>query len=126
MEKTPGLKTRILIIDFADLKSVREAAKEVNEYPERIDVLINSAAVIANPSLTQTVDGFEIQFGVNHLGPFLFTMLIIGKISHGGRVVNVSSRGYALGGVRFDDPNFEVRTHLRYDQSSADDQDGAI
>ncbi len=110
LEKTPDLKTRLLIFDFANFNSVREAAKEVNNYSENIDVLINSAAVMAIPTLEKTVEGFETHFGVNHLGPFLLTMLIIGKFPRGGRVVNVSSAGFALGGVRFDDPNFEVST----------------
>lgn len=104
---TPGVNTRILIFDLASLKSVREAAGEVKKYPENIDVIINNAGIMANP-FEKTVDGFESQFGINHIGPFLFTMLLTGKLPSGGRVVNVSSAAYAFGGVRFDDPNFEV------------------
>lgn len=48
------------------------------------------------------------QFGVNHLGPFLFTILIVRKLSRDGRIVNISSSAYTFGGVRFDDLNFEV------------------
>jgi NAD(P)-dependent dehydrogenase (short-subunit alcohol dehydrogenase family) len=107
LEKTPNLKTRILIFDLGNLQSVRDVAKEVNNYPEKIDVLINNAGIMAAPC-SKTVDGFESQFGINHLGPFLFTMLVVDKMNHGGRVVNVSSAGYAFGGVRFNDPNFEV------------------
>jgi NAD(P)-dependent dehydrogenase (short-subunit alcohol dehydrogenase family) len=111
LEKVPNLKIRILIFDLGSLKSVRDAAAEVNNYPEKIDVLINNAAIMASP-FSKTVDGFESQFGINHLGPFLFTMLVVDKLNRGGRVVNVSSVGYAFGGVRFDDPNFEVKLFL--------------
>jgi NAD(P)-dependent dehydrogenase (short-subunit alcohol dehydrogenase family) len=107
--KTPTVKTRILIFDLGSLKSIREAAAEVNSYPEKINVLINNAGIMATP-FEKTVDGFESQFGVNHLGHFLFTKLIVGKIPWGGRIVNVSSNGYQFGGVRFDDLNFEVST----------------
>jgi NAD(P)-dependent dehydrogenase (short-subunit alcohol dehydrogenase family) len=105
--KTPTAKIRLLIFDLASLKSVREAAAEVNGYPENIDILINNAGIMATP-YEKTVDGHESQFGVNHLGHFLFTKLIVEKIPHGGRILNVSSDGYQMGGVRFDDPNFEV------------------
>jgi NAD(P)-dependent dehydrogenase (short-subunit alcohol dehydrogenase family) len=111
LAQTPDVNIRLLIFDLASLKSVREAAVEVNKYPANIDVLINNAGIMATP-LEKTVDGFESQFGVNHLGHFLFTMLILGKIPRGGRIVNVSSAGYAFGGVRFDDPNFEVMYHF--------------
>jgi NAD(P)-dependent dehydrogenase (short-subunit alcohol dehydrogenase family) len=107
LEAAPNAKTRILIFDLGNMKSVREAAAEVNAYPEKIDVLINSAGIMACP-YSKTVDGFESQFGINHLGHFLFTMLIIGQLNHGGRVLNVSSTAFRLAGVQFEDPNFEV------------------
>jgi NAD(P)-dependent dehydrogenase (short-subunit alcohol dehydrogenase family) len=127
LAKTPNVKTRLLIFDFANFKSIREATAEVNKYPENIDVLINNAGIMATP-FEKTVDGFESQFGVNHLGPFLFTMLLVGKLPRGGRIVNVSSNGYAFGGVRFDDPNFEVGiSSLQIsDRSSADEKDWAV
>ena len=55
-----------------------------------------------------TEDGFETQFGVGHLGHFLFTNLLLegGKINSGGKIINVSSSGHKSGGVRFDDPGF--------------------
>ena len=107
LAKIPNLNTRLLIFDLGDLKSVRAAAAEVNQYLEKIDILINNAGIMASP-FEKTVDGFESQFGINHLGPFLFTMLVVGKLNRGGRVVNISSAAYAWGGVRFEDPNFEV------------------
>jgi NAD(P)-dependent dehydrogenase (short-subunit alcohol dehydrogenase family) len=105
-ELYPGTPTRTLKLDLGSLTAVREAAKEVNTYPETIDVLINNAAVMACPYST-TEDGFETQFGTNYLGHFLFTVLLLGKLTKGtGRVVNVSSSGHDRGPVRFDDPGF--------------------
>jgi len=117
LAQNPDVTTRLLIFDLASLKSVREAAAEVNRYPEPIDVLINNAAIMACP-FEKTVDGFESQFGVNHLGHFLFTKLVLGKIPRGGRVVNVASNGYLFGGVRFNDPNFEVSVSSFYPKSN--------
>ncbi|KAH8551427.1 hypothetical protein BGW37DRAFT_513254 [Umbelopsis sp. PMI_123] len=111
-EETPSANVRPLIIDLASLESVRKAAAEVNAYPEAIDVLINNAAIMASPYHT-TKDGFEAQFGTNHIGPFLFTNLIMPKLlaSKTGapppRIVNVSSIGHIFSPIRFDDPFFE-------------------
>jgi NAD(P)-dependent dehydrogenase (short-subunit alcohol dehydrogenase family) len=97
-------------MDLDSLASVRKAAAEVASWEDvAIDVLINNAAVMAAPYST-TKDGFESQFGVGHLGHFLFTCLLLkaNKIKSGGRIVNVSSGGHRLGPVRFDDPGFTV------------------
>ncbi|KAK9760392.1 hypothetical protein K7432_015627 [Basidiobolus ranarum] len=108
-EETPEAKLHPLIIDLASLESVRSAAKEVNEYSEPIDVLINNAAIMASP-YNATVDGFEAQFGVNHLGPFLFTNLILPQIlaskTGAPRIVNVSSLGHNVSPIRFADYGF--------------------
>ncbi|PSS07194.1 hypothetical protein M430DRAFT_23342 [Amorphotheca resinae ATCC 22711] len=104
----PSVKTRIFLMDLDSLASVRKAAAEVASWEDvAIDVLINNAAVMAAPYST-TKDGFESQFGVGHLGHFLFTCLLLkaNKIKSGGRIVNVSSGGHRLGPVRFDDPGF--------------------
>ena len=60
---------------------------------------------------TTTKDSIELQFGVNHVGHFLLTNLLIPKLmaaGKGARIINISSLGYMSGGVRFDDPNFQV------------------
>jgi NAD(P)-dependent dehydrogenase (short-subunit alcohol dehydrogenase family) len=106
----PAVKTRILAMDLGSLASVREAAKEVIGWSDVvIDVVINNAAVMACPYST-TIDGFESQFAIDHLGHFLFTNLLLKaeKIRDGGRIVNVSSNGYEFSGIRFDDPGFSV------------------
>jgi NAD(P)-dependent dehydrogenase (short-subunit alcohol dehydrogenase family) len=110
-EEIPDVQMRLLMLDLASLASVREAAAEVNSYAETIDVLINNAATMAGP-FEKTEDGIESQFATNHLGHFLFTNLLLEKMvrkGKGPRIINVTSNGYGFGGIRFEDPNFEVR-----------------
>lgn len=108
---------RILELDLASQDQIRKAAAEVNSYEEPIDLLVNSAGVMAPPYML-TEDGLESQFGINHIGHFLFTNLIIPKLlasGKGARVLSVASDGFRLGPVRFDDWNFDVScTHPRY------------
>jgi NAD(P)-dependent dehydrogenase (short-subunit alcohol dehydrogenase family) len=114
-EKIPDARTRFLMLDLASLSSVRKAAAEVNSYTEIVDALINSAATMAAP-YEKTEDGFESQFATNHLGHFLFTNLLLEKMAQRGsapRIINVTSNGYGFGGIRFEDPNFEVRHGTR-------------
>lgn len=103
-----GVETRVLALDLASQTKVREAAKEVLAYPENIDVLVNSAGIMAGP-YRKTPEGIELQFGSNHIGHFLFTNLIMPKIlaSKNPRVVNVSSDGHRLSSVRFYDWNYQ-------------------
>ncbi|KAK9767814.1 hypothetical protein K7432_002096 [Basidiobolus ranarum] len=107
--ESPNANLKSLIVDLASLESVRNAAQEVLCFPEHIDVLINNAAVF-NATYTKTQDGYESQFGTNHLGPFLFTNLIMSKIlanTHGeSRIINVSSAGHIMSPIRFEDPFF--------------------
>ncbi|KAK7964446.1 hypothetical protein PG988_011420 [Apiospora saccharicola] len=102
-----AVETRLLQLDLGSFASVRKAAQEVNAYAENIDVLVNNAGIMAVP-YAQTEDGLESQLQTNHLGHFLFTNLIMDKILASGptsRVVNVSSQGYRIGGVRYFDYN---------------------
>ncbi|KAH8799072.1 short chain dehydrogenase reductase [Xylogone sp. PMI_703] len=115
--QSPEIITRILQIDLASRASVRKAAAEVISYNESIDILINNAAVMAVPALTKTIDGIECQFGINYIGHFLFTNLIMPKIltsGRGARVINISSKGYLHGKVRFNDPNFEKQQYQKW------------
>jgi NAD(P)-dependent dehydrogenase (short-subunit alcohol dehydrogenase family) len=116
-----GARLETLLLDLADLASVRTAAAELLERCPRIDLLINNAGVMACP-LAHTRDCFELQFGTNHLGHFLFTCLLVPGLlaAAPARVVNLSSAGHKLGGVDLDDPNFERREYdkwLAYGQS---------
>jgi NAD(P)-dependent dehydrogenase (short-subunit alcohol dehydrogenase family) len=107
----PNIDIRTLQVDLSSLADVREAAAKVNSWEDvpHIDVLVNNAGIMAIPYQV-TVDGFEMQFGSNHLGPFLFTNLIMDKIlaSKAPRIVNVSSSGHRLNPIRFFDYNFGV------------------
>ncbi|KAK0610130.1 hypothetical protein B0T17DRAFT_501023 [Bombardia bombarda] len=107
----PKVKVKLLELDLGSLAAVRKSAAEVNSWDDvpRIDVLVNNAGIMAHP-YKLTPEGFESQFGTNHLGHFLFTNLVMGKLlkSEGvPRVVNVSSDGHRLGAVRFHDYNFD-------------------
>lgn len=107
----PKIKVTFPQIDLADQASIRKAASEINDGVEKIDYLINCAGVMAVPDFETTKDGIEMQFGLNHIGHFLFTNLIIGKIEaagKGARIINVTSTGFEHGGVRYEDWNFQV------------------
>ena len=87
----PGTAVRQLVLDLGDLKKVRSAAAEVNGWEDvpSIDVVVNNAGIMATP-FALTGDGIEKQFGTNHIGHFLFTQLVMGKIleSQSPRVVS--------------------------------------
>jgi NAD(P)-dependent dehydrogenase (short-subunit alcohol dehydrogenase family) len=106
-----SVKTRSLRLDLGSLAAVREAAAEVNSWDDvpAIDVLVNNAGIMAT-DFALTPDGFESQFATNHLGHFLFTNLIMGKLLAASkpRVVNISSNGHRLSAIRFDDLDFHV------------------
>lgn len=107
----PTVATRFISLDLGSQVSVRESAVIINASVEKIDYLINNAAIMSCP-FSKTVDGIESQFGTNHIGHFLLTNLILGKIlaaGEGARIVNVSSSAHNQSDVRFDDWNFEVR-----------------
>jgi NAD(P)-dependent dehydrogenase (short-subunit alcohol dehydrogenase family) len=93
-------------IDLADLKSVRAGAALLNAAGKPFDLVIANAGVMATP-FGHTTDGFETQFGTNHLGHFVLINRIAGLIRDGGRLVNLASSGHRFSDVDLDDPNFE-------------------
>ena len=103
----------IEIIDLSDLDSVRRACATILENYPPIDLLINNAGVMACP-LGRTTQGFEMQFGTNHVGHFLFTALLAPALAYGSRVVSLSSAGHKFGGVDFDDPNYHQRDYEKW------------
>ncbi len=103
-----GGDTEVRALDLADLNSVRAFAAETSE---PIDVLINNAGVMATP-LGRTAQGFETQFGVNHLGHFALTNLLLPKITD--RVVSVASGAHRRGHIDLDDLNWERRSYQRW------------
>jgi len=100
----PAANIRLLLLDLNSFVAVRAAADEVLAYPEPLHVLINNAGIMGI-DYRKTVDGHEAQFGVNHLGHFLFTSRIFPKLRESGtsRIINVSSKGHRLSPIRFDD-----------------------
>jgi NAD(P)-dependent dehydrogenase (short-subunit alcohol dehydrogenase family) len=98
----------IVRLDLADLASVREAVEQAGELVDRLDLLINNAGVMFTPP-ARTVDGFEIQFGTNHLGHFALTGLAAELLlsAPAPRVVTVSSNVNKVGRIRWSDPNGE-------------------
>jgi NAD(P)-dependent dehydrogenase (short-subunit alcohol dehydrogenase family) len=100
----PG-ETEVRRLDLASLASVREFAAA---WEGEIDLLINNAGVMV-PPLTRTADGFELQFGTNHLGHFALSNLLLEHIS--GRVVTVSSTAHRFGSIDFDDLNWERKPY---------------
>ncbi|MGE2817069.1 SDR family NAD(P)-dependent oxidoreductase [Mycobacterium heidelbergense] len=98
-------------LDLTSLQSIRAAAEQLRAEHERIDLLINNAGVMYTPKST-TKDGFELQFGTNHLGHFAFTGLLLDRLLPvaGSRVVTVSSVGHRiLADIHFDDLQWERR-----------------
>jgi NAD(P)-dependent dehydrogenase (short-subunit alcohol dehydrogenase family) len=108
-------------LDLSSLESVQAAAEELRSRYDHIDLLINNAGVMTPPRST-TSDGFELQFGTNHLGHFALTGLLLDKLLDvpGARIVTVSSNGHKMGGaIHFDDLQWE-RSYSRmgaYSQS---------
>ena len=96
----------LLELDLASLKSVRACADKLLAKKEPFDVVIANAGVMATP-FSLTMDGFETQFGTNHLGHFLLVNRIAPLIRKGGRLINLSSAGHRFSNVDLDDPNFE-------------------
>ena len=113
-------RVEVIALDLADLSSVLAAADSINSAHSHLDLLINNAGVMALP-LQHTVDGFEMQFGTNHLGHFALTGMLLDLLdaTPGARVVNVSSQGHRMGRIAFDDLDASRGYHrwLRYGQS---------
>jgi len=93
-------------LDLANLKSVRACAGRLLAQDEPFDVVIANAGVMATP-FGHTADGFEMQFGTNHLGHFVLVNRIARLIRAGGRLINLSSAGHRFSNVDLEDPNFE-------------------
>lgn len=115
-ELNPSITTKFITCDLASQASIRTAASEINIAVPKIDYVFNTAGVMAVPTFQTTKEGIELQFGSNHLGHFLLTNLIMPKIlaaGNGSRIINVSSTGFEINGINFEDPNFQVCDHLR-------------
>ena len=101
-----GGSFELVALDLASLKSVRACVEGLLKKGEPFDVVIANAGVMATP-FGYTLDGFETQFGTNHLGHFVFVNRIAPLIRAGGRLINLSSAGHRISNVDLQDPNFE-------------------
>jgi NAD(P)-dependent dehydrogenase (short-subunit alcohol dehydrogenase family) len=106
-DRLPGA-TEVRLLDLASLDSVRAFA---GAWDGPVDILINNAGVMI-PPLSRTADGFELQFGTNHLGHFALTLLLLPSITT--RVVTVSSSAHQAGRIDFDDLNWERKKYSRW------------
>ncbi len=108
---TEGIALRLVELDLESLASVRACANALAKDGRRFDVVITNAGVMASP-FERTADGFELQFGTNHLGHFVLVNRIAPLIVDGGRVVVVASSGHRMAEFGLEDPNF---LHTKYE-----------
>lgn len=101
-----GGSFELIALDLASLASVRACTDALNKDSRPLDLVIANAGVMATP-FGKTADGFETQFGTNHLGHFLFVNRIASLMRDGARLVNLSSAGHRFADVDLCDPNFE-------------------
>jgi NAD(P)-dependent dehydrogenase (short-subunit alcohol dehydrogenase family) len=111
----PQARLIVKTLDLSSLASVRAFAAAIRREHQRLDLLINNAGVMMPPERTLTEDGFELQFGINHLGHFALTALLLDLVleTEGSRVVTVSSSAHRWGEIDLDDLNWERRTYQR-------------
>lgn len=114
-DATTGGGFKLIELDLASLKNVRACADQLLTEGEPFDVIIANAGVMATP-FGHTADGFETQFGTNHLGHFVLVNRITSLIRDGGRLINLSSSGHRYSNVDLNDPNFE---HTPYEPFAA-------
>jgi NAD(P)-dependent dehydrogenase (short-subunit alcohol dehydrogenase family) len=113
---TPAADVEVRQLDLADLASVRAFAAALLAEKKPIDVLVNNAGVMAPPTRFTTVDGFELQFGTNFLGPFALTNLLLPRIleSSAPRVATMSSFVANFGRIRLDDLAWTTRRYVPF------------
>ena len=113
LEQANGATVDVVTADFSLLADVRTAAETIRQRYERIDVLINSAG-LHSTTCKLTGDGMELVFQVNHIAPFLFTILLSDLLhkSEQGRVIQVNSEGHRFGGLRMDDLDWHKRPFI--------------
>lgn len=122
----PSVSVKRVQVDFASQESVRAAAADVNGSVSKLDILINNAGMMT-PNRGWTKEHLELQFGTNHVGPFLFTHLLLNKMLQAAseatpgstRIINVSSFGHRLSPIRFHDYNLEGRDIPKDEQPPA-------
>lgn len=106
-------KAHLVLLDLASLTSVKAFAESFLARFDRLDLLINNAGVMHPPMRRETAEGFELQFGVNHLGHFALTMRLMERLvaTPESRIVNVASSAQRIGGLALDDLHWTRRTY---------------
>ncbi len=114
-EKSGSHAVHGMVVDLSSFASIRDFAAQFTAKYRNLQILVNNAGIMACP-LTRTADGFEMQFGTNHLGHFLLTGLLLPVVTAGraGRVVCLSSGGHKFSAVDFDDINWETRPYEKW------------
>lgn len=100
-------------LELGSLAQIRAFAARILERHPHLDILVNNAGVMACP-FAKTADGFELQFGSNHLGHFVMTCLLVPALRAAARIVSVSSRGHHISPVVFEDLQFERRPYDKW------------
>jgi NAD(P)-dependent dehydrogenase (short-subunit alcohol dehydrogenase family) len=115
-ERVPAAVLDCGVLELASLASVREFAEWFGANHDRLDILVNNAGVMSTP-FGRTADGFETQFGTNHLGHFVLTNLLVPLLiaAAPSRVVNLSSGGHRGSDIIWDDPNYETREYDKFE-----------
>jgi NAD(P)-dependent dehydrogenase (short-subunit alcohol dehydrogenase family) len=110
--KYPGAKIEVMNLDLTSLASIKSFVEAYSQEHAGLDILINNAGVMV-PPYSKTEDGFELQFGTNHLGHFTLTGLLLPMLlkSENGRIVNVSSVAHRRGNINFDDLEWNQREY---------------
>ena len=115
--QAPEVPIKTVVVELSSQKSVRQAAKEINALTSKLDIVINNAAVNVQDYQT-TEEGIEMHFGTNHVGLFLLTNLVLGKVIEAAetsstkgstRIINLTSAGHRLSPIRFSDYNFQKK-----------------
>jgi NAD(P)-dependent dehydrogenase (short-subunit alcohol dehydrogenase family) len=114
-ERVPGADVEVGILDLTSLENVRAFAAWYLDTHDELNLLVNNAGVMYTP-FDHTADGFEMQFGTNHVSHFLLTCLLVPALLAGApsRVVNLSSGGHVGSDIVWDDPNFERRDYDKF------------
>lgn len=114
-EDVPEARLESVLMDLSDLESVRSAAATILQDHPGIDLLVDNAGVMICP-LGRTAQGFEMQFGTNHMGHFLFTCLLVPALleSAPGRIVVLSSGAHKMAPLNLEDPNYNAREYNKW------------
>lgn len=111
----PDARLEVGALDLTSLASVAAFADDLATRHDRIDILVNNAGVMATP-YARTTDGFELQIGTNHLGPFALTARLLPLVhaAEAGRVVTVASHAHQFGAINLGDLSWERRRYIRW------------